>query len=205
MPKIPETIAFASVRDIGTRLRARDFSCVELTEFFLGRLKTIGPKLNAVATVTQELATQQAEQADRELKAGKDRGPLHGIPYGAKDLLATKGIPTSWGAAPFSDRIIDTDSTVVARLREAGAVLIGKLAMVEIAGGLGYRQANASFTGPGIDHDSHRFLWNQRLATNLWTSQPPRRDGSGVDRRQARSDVQNCRRLWHRAERDCRR
>jgi aspartyl-tRNA(Asn)/glutamyl-tRNA(Gln) amidotransferase subunit A len=151
MPKIPETIAFASVRDIGTRLRARDFSCVELTEFFLGRLKTIGPKLNAVATVTQELATQQAEQADRELKAGKDRGPLHGIPYGAKDLLATKGIPTSWGAAPFSDRIIDTDSTVVARLREAGAVLIGKLAMVEIAGGLGYRQANASFTGPGLN------------------------------------------------------
>ncbi len=151
MTNLPETIAFASVRETGKRLRADDFSCVELAEFFLDRLKTIGPKLNAVATVTEELAIQQAEQADRELKAGKDRGPLHGIPYGVKDLLATEGIPTSWGAAPFSDRIIDSDSTVVARLRGAGAVLIGKLAMVEIAGGLGYRQANASFTGPGLN------------------------------------------------------
>jgi aspartyl-tRNA(Asn)/glutamyl-tRNA(Gln) amidotransferase subunit A len=151
VPKIPETIAFASVREIGRRLRADDFSCVELAVFFLGRLKTIGPKLNAVATVTHELAVQQAKQADLELKAGKERGPLHGIPYGVKDLLATEGIPTSWGAAPFRDRIIDADSTVVARLREAGAVLIGKLAMVEIAGGLGYRQANASFTGPGLN------------------------------------------------------
>ena len=151
VPNPPEAIAFSSVREIGKRLRANEFSCVELSEFFLGRLKTVGPKLNAVVTVTEELAIQQARQADRELKAGTDRGPLHGIPYGAKDLLATKGIPTSWGAAPFKDRIIDSDSTVVARLREAGAVLIGKLAMVEIAGGLGYRQANASFTGPGLN------------------------------------------------------
>lgn len=151
MSNLPDTITFASVREIGKRLRAGEFTCVELAEFFLDRLKTIGPKLNAVATVTEQLAVRQAGRADRELKAGKDRGPLHGIPYGVKDLLATKDVPTSWGAAPFRDRIIDADSTVVARLAEAGAVLIGKLAMVEIAGGLGYRQANASFTGPGLN------------------------------------------------------
>jgi aspartyl-tRNA(Asn)/glutamyl-tRNA(Gln) amidotransferase subunit A len=151
VPSLPETIAFASVREIGEHLRAGDFSCLDLAEFFLNRLKSIGPKLNAVATLTEEVAIQQAKQADRELKAGQDRGPLHGIPFGVKDLLATKGVPTSWGAAPFKDRIIDSDATVVARLREAGAVLIGKLAMVEIAGGLGYRQANASFTGPGLN------------------------------------------------------
>lgn len=151
MSKIPETTAFASVTELGKRLRAGDFSCVELAEFFLDRLKSIGPKLNAVATVIEELAIQQAARADQELKVGQARGPLHGIPFGVKDLLATKDVPTSWGAAPFRDRIIDSDATVVARLREAGAVLVGKLAMVEIAGGLGYRQANASFTGPGLN------------------------------------------------------
>jgi len=151
VPSIPESIAFASIRKIGKHLRANDFSSVELTEFFLDRLTTLGPKLNAVVTVTRDLAIRQAEQADRELKLGTDHGPLHGIPYGVKDLLATKDAPTSWGAAPFRDRLIDADSTVVARLAEVGAVLIGKLAMVEIAGGLGYRQANASFTGPGLN------------------------------------------------------
>ncbi|MGZ0168712.1 MAG: amidase [Planctomycetales bacterium] len=151
MPSLPETIVFASVREIGEHLRAGDFSCVEVAEFFIDRLKSIGPKLNAVATVTGDVAIQQATQADKELKAGRDRGPLHGIPFGVKDLLATEGVPTSWGAAPFRARIIDSDATVVARLREAGAVLVGKLAMVEIAGGLGYRQANASFTGPGLN------------------------------------------------------
>ncbi len=151
MPSLPESTAFASVRELGKHIRAGDFSCSDLTELFLTRMKTLGPKLNAVVTVTETIALQQAEQSDRELKAGHDRGPLHGIPYGVKDLLATKGIATSWGAAPFRERILDTDATVVTRLRNAGAVLVGKLAMVEIAGGLGYRQANASFTGPGLN------------------------------------------------------
>src|SRR5207244_11909069 len=78
------------------------------------------------------------------------RGPLHGIPYGAKDLLATAGIPTTWGAAPLRNQTFDFDATVIRRLEEAGAVLVAKLAMVELAGGMGYRQPNASFTGPGI-------------------------------------------------------
>jgi aspartyl-tRNA(Asn)/glutamyl-tRNA(Gln) amidotransferase subunit A len=91
----------------------------------------------------------QAAEADAELKDGRDRGPLHGIPYGAKDLLATRGIPTTWGCAPYRDRVIDHDATIITKLRAAGAVLVAKLSMVELAGGMGYRQANASLTGPG--------------------------------------------------------
>jgi aspartyl-tRNA(Asn)/glutamyl-tRNA(Gln) amidotransferase subunit A len=155
---VPDELAFAPVRTLGNKLRAREFSSRELTEFFLKRLETIGPRLNAVVTVTREHALKAAEAADRELAAGKDRGPLHGIPFGIKDLLATKGIPTTWGAAPFKEQMLDVDATVVVRLRDAGAVLAAKLAMVELAGGMGYEQANASFTGPGLNPwDSKRW------------------------------------------------
>jgi len=147
---VPQEAAFWSICELGAALRRRDFSCVELAGFFLDRLDRLGPVLNAVVRVTRETALQEATRADRELNCGHDRGPLHGIPYGVKDLLATKGIPTSWGAAPLREQMIDEDATVIVRLREAGAVLCAKLAMVEIAGGLGYRQANASFTGPGL-------------------------------------------------------
>ena len=148
---VPDSFAFATVAELGRRLRSREFTSVELTRFFLERLERLGPKLNAVVTVTRERALAEAQQADNELCAGRDRGPLHGIPYGAKDLLATKGIPTTWGAAPFKDQVFDEDAVVITKLREAGAVLAAKLAMVEIAGGLGYRQANATFTGPGLN------------------------------------------------------
>jgi aspartyl-tRNA(Asn)/glutamyl-tRNA(Gln) amidotransferase subunit A len=148
---LPAQIAFADITQLGQQLRAREFSCVELTQFFLERLDRLGAALNAVVTVTRALALEQAATADRELAAGRDRGPLHGIPFGVKDLLATKGIQTTWGAAPFKDRVIDQDATVIVKLCEAGAVLAGKLAMVEIAGGLGYQQANAAFTGPGLN------------------------------------------------------
>src|SRR5687767_15896631 len=110
-----------------------------LAEACMKRLETVGRALNAVVTVTRERALEQAARAERELAAGHDRGPLHGIPYGAKDLLATGGgIPTTWGAAPFRERCFDQDATVIRRLDEAGAVLVGKLAMVELAGGRGY-------------------------------------------------------------------
>lgn len=147
---VPEELAFASIRELGKRWRAGEFTAVELTEFYLRRVETLGPKFNAVVTVLRERALAEAAEADRERRAGQDRGPLHGIPYGAKDLLAVRGAPTTWGAAPFRDRVIDEDATVVTKLRAAGAILVAKLAMVEIAGGLGYRQANASFTGPGL-------------------------------------------------------
>jgi aspartyl-tRNA(Asn)/glutamyl-tRNA(Gln) amidotransferase subunit A len=148
---LPADLAFAPLPALGRGLREKHFTSVELTEFFLDRLEKIGPRFNAVVTVTRELALAEAAHADRELADGKDRGPLHGIPYGAKDLLATRGIPTTWGAAPYRNRVIDEEATVIRKLREAGAVLTAKLAMVEIAGGLGYKQANASFTGPGLN------------------------------------------------------
>eukprot|EP00913_Durusdinium_trenchii_P028280 g26508.t1 len=144
-------LSFATIRELGKKLRAGDISCFELTGHFLKRLETLGPKFNAVVTVTRKQALDAAKSADRELKAGKDRGPLHGIPYGAKDLLATAGIPTTWGAAPYRKQSFARDATAIVRLREAGAILVAKLAMVEIAGGFGYRQANASFTGPGLN------------------------------------------------------
>ena len=148
---IPVELAFVPIPVLGHKLRAREFTAVELAVFFLDRLERLGPSFNALVTLTRPLALGQAERADRELIQGHDRGPLHGIPYGAKDLLATSGIPTTWGAAPLRNQVFDEDATVIHRLREAGAVLIGKLAMVELAGGLGYRQADATFTGPGLN------------------------------------------------------
>ncbi len=147
-----ERVVFLPIRQLSQLVRSRQVSPVELAETFLRRLEDIGPTLNAVVTVTRELAMRQARQAEREIAAGTYRGPLHGIPYGAKDLLATsEGIPTTWGAAPFRDRRLDHDATVVRRLRDAGAVLAAKLAMVELAGGFGYRFPNASFTGPAVN------------------------------------------------------
>ncbi len=151
MAAIPDSLAFLSIRELGTKWRAGEFSAVELAEFFLKRLEKIGPTYNALVTLTPELAKQQAQAADAELAAGKDRGPLHGIPYGAKDLLDTMGIPTTWGAAANRNRVPEADATVITKLQKAGAVLVAKLAMVECAGGLGYRQANASFTGPALN------------------------------------------------------
>lgn len=142
---------FASVGELGRLLRARDVSAVELAERSLERLGSIGTGLNAVVTLTPELAMQQANAADRELASGTDRGPLHGIPYGAKDLLATAGIPTTWGAAPLRDQRFPEDAAVVERLRDAGAVLVAKLASVELAGGFGYKDPNAALTGPGLN------------------------------------------------------
>jgi aspartyl-tRNA(Asn)/glutamyl-tRNA(Gln) amidotransferase subunit A len=142
---------FRPVRELAEAVRARRVSPVALTETFLERLERLGPRYNAVVTVTRERALAQAHQAEAEIAAGRWRGPLHGIPYGAKDLLATAGgIPTTWGAAPLRAQQLDFDATVIRRLDEAGAVLVAKLAMVELAGGMGYRQPRASFTGPGI-------------------------------------------------------
>lgn len=139
---------YMPVRELSKHIREGKISPVELAEFFLGRLEKLGPDLNAVVTVTRERALSQARKAEKEIEAGLYRGPLHGIPYGAKDLLATKGIPTTWGAAPFRNQVFDRDATVIEKLNEAGAILCAKLAMIELAGGMGYKQPFASFTGP---------------------------------------------------------
>ncbi|HTM57807.1 MAG TPA: amidase [Candidatus Udaeobacter sp.] len=146
---IDEDVLYLPVTELSARIRSRRLSPVELTRAYLDRIARLSPKLNSFETVTADLAMDQARTAEKEINANRIRGPLHGIPYGAKDLLATRGIPTSWGAVPCRGQKFDEDATVVRRLREAGAVLLGKCAMVEFAGGLGYRFANASISGPG--------------------------------------------------------
>ncbi len=154
-----EHVLYLSVRELGERLRTRKLSPVELTEAYLERSRTLGPKLSAYATLTPDLAMGQARAAEREIAAGKYRGPLHGVPYAAKDLLAVRGYPTTWGARPYAEQKFDYDATVIQRLHDAGAVLLGKAAMIELAGGMGYRYASASITGAA------RNPWN----TGCWT------------------------------------
>lgn len=136
-----------SVRQLGEHIRKREVSPVEVTQTFLDRSSSLGAKLNAYATLTRERAMNEARLAESEIAAGKYRGPLHGIPYAAKDLLAVKGYPTTWGARPFANQVFDHDAAVIRRLHDAGAVLIGKAAMIELAGGMGYRYGNASLQG----------------------------------------------------------
>ena len=133
--KSVDDLAFATVPQLAELIRTRKVSSTELTKMYLARLKRFGPKLLCVVTLTEELALKQAAAADAEIKRGKYRGPLHGIPWGAKDLFTTKGIKTTWGAEPYRDQVVDYDSTVVERLNEAGAVLVAKLSMGALAQG----------------------------------------------------------------------
>ena len=128
-----ESVAFWPVTQLAELVRSKQVSSRELTEMYLARLKRYNPKLLCAVTIAEDFGLRQAGEADREIAAGHYRGPLHGIPYGIKDLASTKGIPTTWGAAPFKNRVIDEDATVVTRLRDAGAVLVAKLATGELA------------------------------------------------------------------------
>jgi len=136
-----------SVRELGEHIRKREISPVEVAQTFLDRSDRIGSKLNAYATLTRERAMNEARLAESEIAAGRYRGPLHGVPYAAKDLLAAKGYPTTWGARPFAKQMFDYDAAVIRSLHDAGAVLIGKAAMIELAGGMGYRYGTASLQG----------------------------------------------------------
>ena len=141
-------IAFKPIAELAAMLRAKQISSLELTQLYMARLQRLGPKLNALVTPMPERALREAKAADKDLSQGVDRGPLHGIPYGVKDLLAAQGAPTTWGATPYRHQYFDYDATAVQRLANGGAVLLGKLAMIELAGGMNYNQADASFTGP---------------------------------------------------------
>ena len=135
MPVVREKLAFYSIRELAALLRQGDITSLELTEFCLERLKKHDPDLQCVITLTEELAIAQAKRADAELAMGIDRGLLHGIPYGAKDLLAVQGYPTTWGAMPYKNQELDYDATVVQKLEEAGAVLVAKLTLGALAWG----------------------------------------------------------------------
>jgi aspartyl-tRNA(Asn)/glutamyl-tRNA(Gln) amidotransferase subunit A len=140
---------YKTIRELSQAIQSGETAPTELAQNSIERLREYGPVLNCVVTITEERALKQAKQAETELKAGKNRGPLHGIPWGGKDLLATSGgIPTTWGAYPLREQQFNYDATVVKKLGEAGSVLVAKLAMIELAGGMGYKQPNASFTGP---------------------------------------------------------
>lgn len=141
---------YSTVAELGKALRGKKVSSVELAKFYLDRLSTKGKEHNAVAQLTEELAMKQAKAADERFAAGNPKGPLDGIPFGVKDLCATKGIPTRWGSPGHDDQVFDYDATTVARLQDAGAVLVAKLAMIELAGGGNYDIAGASATGPGL-------------------------------------------------------
>ncbi len=130
-----EAVAFWPVTKLSELIRTGQVTSVELTEMYLDRLRRYGPTLEAVITLTDELAMRQARRADAELAAGEYRGPLHGIPWGAKDLLSTVGYRTTWGAKPYEDQVIEENATVVRRLEEAGAVLVAKLTLGALAMG----------------------------------------------------------------------
>ena len=140
----------ASIRELAAMIRAGTVTPVELAEDAIERLETTGAELNAVVTLMIQRGLREALTAEAELAVGLDRGLLHGIPYGVKDLVAVAGAPTTWGAVPFQDQVIDSDATVVRNLQAAGAVLVAKLSMVELAGGMGYDDPRASITGPGL-------------------------------------------------------
>ena len=156
---IGEENLYLPVSELSKRIESKKLTAVDLTKAYLDRSEKLGPKLNAYAKLTPEIALQQAETADKEIKRGHYRGPLHGIPYAAKDLLAVKGVPCTWGAKPYESQVFDYDATVIDHLRRVGAVLLGKAAMIELAGGMGYRFASASLQG------ASKNPWN----TKCWT------------------------------------
>jgi len=142
-----EEIYYLSLTELAKRIETKQLSPVELTQAYLARSEKLGPRLNAYARLTPDLALAQAQAAEKEIHRGHYRGPLHGIPYAAKDLLAVKGVPTTWGAKPYANQVFDYDATTIEHLNRAGAVLLGKASMIELAGGMNYRFASASLQG----------------------------------------------------------
>jgi Asp-tRNA(Asn)/Glu-tRNA(Gln) amidotransferase A subunit family amidase len=134
-PKSDEDLAFLPVAQLAPLIKSQKLSPVELTRIYLHRLKSIGPQLNCVVSLLEESALEEAKRAENEIKNGQYLGPLHGIPWGAKDLFATKGTATTWGAMPYKDQVIDDEATVITRLREAGAILVAKLSLGALAQG----------------------------------------------------------------------
>ncbi|HEX5474587.1 MAG TPA: amidase [Vicinamibacterales bacterium] len=156
-PASLDDLAFAPITTLAPMLRRREISSTELTRMYLARIKKYGPKLNCIVTLLEDLALQQAADADTAIRAGHYKGPLHGIPWGPKDLFSVKGVPSTWGAAPYEHQVFDYDATIVERLREAGAVLVAKLSMGALAQG---------------------DRWFRGQTKNPWNPDDPRRGGS---------------------------
>src|SRR6202165_391413 len=151
MASITDDIFFATIPEINQKLKAKEFSALELTTAFCDRVERLGARFNALALSLREQARRVARDVDGDIKRERFRGPLQGIPFGAKDLLAYAGQPTTWGARPYAGQVFDYTATVLNKLGKTGSILTSKLAMIELAGGPSYRYANASLTGPGLN------------------------------------------------------
>jgi len=165
-----DDIFYATITELNAKLRAGEFSAVELTKAFAERLNTFAPRFNALALPLTTDALKSAKAVDGDLKRERFRGPLQGIPFGAKDLLSVANQITTWGAKPYALQKFDYTATVLTKLSQSGALLIGKLAMVELAGGGGYRITGASYFGPG------KTPWN----TDYWSGGSSSGSGSAV-------------------------
>ena len=148
---VTENLFFAAATELNAGLVKGEFSAVELVKAFSARLERLGPRFNALALPLSEAASHRAKDVDGDLKRGRYRGPLQGVPFGAKDLLAVAGKPVTWGAKPYAGQVLNETATVLNKLDQTGSLLIGKLSMVELAGGGGYRTASASLFGPGLN------------------------------------------------------
>ncbi|MGP0074181.1 MAG: amidase [Bryobacteraceae bacterium] len=148
---ISDDIFFAGITEINQRLAKKEFSAVELARAFSDRLESIGPRYNALALSLRKDMLRDAKDVDGDIKRERLRGPLQGIPFGAKDLLSYAKHPTTWGAKPYEEQVFDYTATALQRIQKHGGLLAGKLAMVELAGGPSYRYASASLTGPGLN------------------------------------------------------
>ena len=220
-----EDVAFWPVVQLAQLIKTKQVTSTELTKIYLARLHKYNPTLNCVVTILDDLGLEQAKQADAEIAAGKYKGPLHGIPWGAKDIIAVKGYKTTWGSGAFKDQMIDKDASIVEMLRDAGAVLVAKLDVGrDRAGRSLVRRTDQEPVGsdaglgrivsrPGVGDrrrprrllDRHRderidsrplgALRRHRPPADARPHQPRRRDGAVVDAGSARPDVPLCRRL----------
>ena len=227
-----EDVAFWSVRRLAELIRSKQVTSVELTTMYLTRLKRYNPVLNCVVSFTDDLAMAQAKQADAEIKAGKYKGPLHGIPWGAKDIIAAKGYKTTWGSGAYQEQVLDYDATVIEQLRDAGAVLIAKLTTGELAGGANWfggrtnnpwnpsQASGGSSAGPGSATGAgcvgfsigtetsgsilgpSATLRRDRTASDPGSDQPLWGHGVVLDSGSPRADVPVCRGLRAGDERD---
>ncbi len=213
-----EDVAFWPVTHLAALIERKLVTSTELTKMYLTRLKRYQPQLNFYVTLTEDLALQLAAKADAEIKAGKYKGPLHGIPWGGKDLLATKGIRTTWGGEPYMEQVFDYNASVVDRLTEAGAVLVAKLSLGALAQGdmwFGGQTKNPWNGGrvrrvrdrhgdARLDHLALVGQRRRRTASDVRPREPVRRDGAVEHDGQARPDVPLRGRRGARAERDLR-
>jgi aspartyl-tRNA(Asn)/glutamyl-tRNA(Gln) amidotransferase subunit A len=151
MSSISDDTFFAGITELNQKLAKKEISAKELARAFSERLDAIGPRYNALALSLRKEAERAAKDVDGDIKRERLRGPLQGVPYGAKDLLAYAKHPTTWGAKPYADQVFDYSATALKRIDKHGGLLIGKLAMVELAGAPSYRYASASLTGPGLN------------------------------------------------------